>query len=122
VGSVWTTASSTHSTWYARIIPLRIISAKQEKQSYFHPFCLVDYDNSTSILVCWEGDNTVSLPDLRTENSTVLNMFNTWITQLVQEYSIDGLRLDSAQEVDMAFFPPFETAGMIPLRVLIAMY
>jgi alpha-amylase len=64
--------------------------------------------------VCWEGDNTVSLPDLRTEDSDVLSTFESWITDLVSNYSIDGLRLDSAYEMDQAFFPPFQSAGTFP--------
>jgi len=83
-------------------------------ESYYHPFCLIDYSNATSIQVCWEGDNTVSLPDLATEDSTVLSMWETWIAQLIQNYTIDGLRIDSAQEVDQAFWQPFlEAAGGI---------
>jgi alpha-amylase len=81
------------------------------KESYFHPFCLIDYNNATSIKVCWEGDNTVSLPDLRTEDSDVLSTFETWIANLISTYTIDGLRVDSAQQVDNAFFPPFQSAG-----------
>jgi alpha-amylase len=81
------------------------------KESYFHPFCLIDYNNATSIKVCWEGDNTVSLPDLRTEDSDVLSTFESWIANLISTYSIDGLRVDSAQQVDNAFFPPFQSAG-----------
>jgi alpha-amylase len=57
------------------------------KQSYFHPFCLIDYNNATSIQVCWEGDNTVALADLRTEDSDVLSMWETWVKQLVANYS-----------------------------------
>jgi len=38
-------------------------------------------------------------------------MWNSWITQLVANYSIDGLRVDSAREVNTAFFPPFESAA-----------
>ncbi|GAB7352422.1 hypothetical protein MBLNU459_g2841t2 [Dothideomycetes sp. NU459] len=82
-----------------------------DSESYFHPFCLIDYSNTTSIQQCWEGDNTVSLPDLRTEDSDVLSMWETWITQLVANYTIDGLRIDSAEEVDQAFFPPFLAAA-----------
>ncbi|PQE04128.1 hypothetical protein CJF31_00003239 [Rutstroemia sp. NJR-2017a BVV2] len=79
-------------------------------QSYYHPFCLIDYNNATSVTNCWEGDNTVSLPDLRTENSNVQSTWNSWITQLVANYSIDGLRVDSAQQTGKAFFPSFQTA------------
>ena len=88
--------------------------ANFSQQSYYHPFCLIDYSNATSIQVCWEGDNTVSLPDLRTEDSDVLSVWESWITSLVSTYSIDGLRVDSAQQVDQAFFPPFQSAGMYP--------
>ncbi|PSS09146.1 glycoside hydrolase family 13 protein [Amorphotheca resinae ATCC 22711] len=80
-------------------------------ESDYHPFCLIDYNNATSVTDCWEGDNTVSLPDLRTEDSGVLSVWEDWITSLVSNYSIDGLRVDSAQQVDTAFFPPFQSAA-----------
>jgi hypothetical protein len=89
-----------------------VCRADSTEESYYHPFCLIDYSNATSELVCWEGDNTVSLPDLRTEDSDVVSMYGTWIGQLVANYSIDGLRIDSCTEVDQAFFPPFQAAGM----------
>ncbi|THX53195.1 alpha-amylase [Aureobasidium pullulans] len=79
-----------------------------DKQSYYHPFCLIDYNNQNS---CWAGDNIVSLPDLRTEDDAVLSMWKTWITQLVANYTIDGLRIDSAKSVNKAFYPPFEQAA-----------
>jgi len=41
----------------------------------------------------------------------VLATWNTWIGGIVTKYSIDGLRLDSALEVDVDFFSPFEAAG-----------
>ena len=53
----------------------------------------------------------MSLPDLRTENDTVAGMWNNWITSLVTNYSIDGLRIDSCIEVDQAFFPGFESSA-----------
>ncbi|ESZ90168.1 glycoside hydrolase family 13 protein [Sclerotinia borealis F-4128] len=80
-------------------------------QSYYHPFCIIDYSNTTSIQVCWEGDNIVSLPDLRTENTNVQTIWNTWITELVANYSIDGLRVDSAQQTGVNFFPSFQDAA-----------
>ncbi|KAH7413339.1 alpha-amylase [Cadophora sp. MPI-SDFR-AT-0126] len=80
-------------------------------KSYYHDFCLINYNDVNSIKNCWQGDNTVSLPDLRTEDSAVLNVWKAWITDLVAKYGIDGLRLDSAQQVDNAFLDPFETAA-----------
>nr|AOO85390.1 alpha-amylase [Aureobasidium pullulans] len=82
-------------------------------QSYYHPFCLINYNDQTSVEQCWAGDNTVSLPDLRTEDSNVLSMWNTWIKQLVSNYTIDGLRIDSAKSVDKAFYQPFEQAASV---------
>lgn len=41
-------------------------------------------------------------------------MWETWIADLVKTYSIDGIRLDSARQVDQAFFAPFQNAGMLP--------
>jgi alpha-amylase len=86
-------------------------SANIKQPSYYHPYCSIDDTNVTSIKVCWEGDNTVSLPDLRTEDSDVLAMWNSWVTPLVSKYGIDGIRLDSTQNIDTAFLPAFESAG-----------
>ncbi|TAQ85031.1 hypothetical protein B7494_g6643 [Chlorociboria aeruginascens] len=80
-------------------------------QSDYHPFCLIDYSNTTSIEYCWEGDNNVSLPDLRTEDSDIQDTWNSWVTSLVSTYSIDGIRLDSAQQVGNAFLPSFQSAA-----------
>lgn len=82
-----------------------------QQQSYFHPFCLIDYNNQNSIKSCWEGSNIVSLPDLRTEDSNVQSTFNAWITKLVSDYSIDGLRIDSVQQVNNNFWPSFQAAA-----------
>lgn len=49
------------------------------------------------------------LPDLRTEDSDILDMWNTWIQQLVENYTIDGLRVDSAMEVDTGFWESFQS-------------
>lgn len=64
-----------------------------------------------SIKNCWAGDNVVALPDLRTEDDDVLDVWKSWITDLVAKYGIDGVRLDSTQQLDNAFLTPFETAG-----------
>jgi alpha-amylase len=38
-------------------------------------------------------------------------MWTTWIAELVANYTIDGIRLDSTQQVDNAFFKPFQSAA-----------
>ncbi|KAL1872095.1 hypothetical protein Daus18300_004464 [Diaporthe australafricana] len=80
-------------------------------KSYFHDPCSINYDSQTSIQVCWQGDEVVSLPDLRTEDSNVLNTFNSWIKDVVSTYNIDGIRLDSAKHVDNNFLSSFEDAS-----------
>ncbi|GFP60284.1 acid alpha-amylase [Trichoderma asperellum] len=67
----------------------------------------------TQIQDCWEGDNTVSLPDLATEDANVRSMWQSWITQLVANYTIDGLRMDSCFELDYAFFEPFQASANV---------
>jgi alpha-amylase len=80
-------------------------------QSYFHPYCSIDYNNETSIQQCWQGDNIVALPDLRTENQNVRDIWNNWIAQMVSKYKIDGLRIDSAKHQEKSFWPGFEAAA-----------
>ena len=80
-----------------------------DKESYYHPFCLIDYNYQTSMELvsstsnrskslltqaqCWEGDNIVSLPDLRVEDTTVQEMWATWIKQLVANYTSNTIFL-----------------------------
>lgn len=55
--------------------------------SYYHPYCTINYSNQNSVEQCWLGSNTVSLPDLRTEDSGVRTTLNAWIKNLVSTYS-----------------------------------
>lgn len=56
-------------------------------QKYYHSYCTIDYSNQTSVEDCWLGDSSVELVDLKTEDSTVANMYYSWIAQLVSNYS-----------------------------------
>ncbi|EDN96850.1 hypothetical protein SS1G_01776 [Sclerotinia sclerotiorum 1980 UF-70] len=110
--------SSYHGYWAQNIYQVNSnfgtpadLKALSAAKSYYHPFCLIDYNNATSVVDCWEGDNIVSLPDLRTEDSDVYTEWNSWISQLVANYSIDGLRVDSAQQTGKAFFPSFQNSA-----------
>jgi len=89
---------------YNRLIPFN-------NESYYHSYCPIT--TSSSQTDCWLGDDVVSLPDLRTEDSDVMSIFQTWISSLVTQYNIDGLRLDSAGNVDTAFFPSFGDAANV---------
>lgn len=79
--------------------------------SSYHPYCAIDYNDASTVQKCWMGDTVVSLPDLRTEDTAVQNGLNQWISQLVQNYSIDGLRLDSAMQTSQDFWPGFVSAS-----------
>jgi alpha-amylase len=79
--------------------------------SYFHPFCLIDYANQTSVEQCWQGTNDVSLPDLRTEDPVVRSIWNNWISNTVAKYQIDGLRVDSVKHQEKSFWPGFGAAA-----------
>jgi alpha-amylase len=91
---------------YSRLNPFN-------RKSYFHDFCEIDYsnENAPSLQVCWEGDNTVSLPDLRTESNAVRAIWKDWITQIISKYKVDGLRIDSAKHIEKDFHRFFEDAA-----------
>lgn len=64
--------------------------------SQYHPYCPVSWGNRTSEMDCWLGDTNVTLPDVNTTNPTVVSAYQQWIQGFVQEYSVDGLRIDGA--------------------------
>ncbi|TFK67893.1 glycoside hydrolase family 13 protein [Pluteus cervinus] len=76
-------------------------------KSYYHPYCPIQWGNTTSEQNCWLGDTNVPLPDLDTRNPTVISRYGDWIEGLVKDYSIDGLRIDAAKHVNMDFWPGF---------------
>ncbi|OQO11107.1 hypothetical protein B0A48_05362 [Cryoendolithus antarcticus] len=81
-------------------------------EKYYHSYCPVDdVTNSTNTEQCWLGSLTVPLADLRTEDEVVQEMFASWIKDTVQRFSIDGLRIDTAINVQPDFFPGFVDAA-----------
>lgn len=83
------------------------------KQSFFHPYCTINDNDDTSVKQCWLGSNNVPLPDLRTEDAAVQAIFNSWIADLVKNYTIDGLRIDTAKHVNTGFWQTFlQAAGV----------
>ncbi|KAG0130676.1 glycoside hydrolase superfamily [Tuber indicum] len=75
--------------------------------SYYHPHCGINDDDQWRIERC----QIAGLPDLRTENTTVRRLLYDWIRNLVSEYSIDGLRLDTVKHVEKDFWPGFTSAA-----------
>ncbi|KAK6227146.1 alpha amylase [Colletotrichum tabaci] len=78
---------------------------------YHRPPCVIDYAIQETVEKCWQGSNDVALPDLRTEDQRVRQVFNAWIKRVVRKYKFDGLRLDSAKHVEKEFWPPFEASA-----------
>lgn len=100
--------------------------------SYFHPYCPIsNYNNQTNVEDCWLGDTTVSLPDLDTTQTAVQNIWYSWVTDLVANYSstsavdgihynfcstaytcpVDGLRIDTVKHVQKSFWPGYNKAA-----------
>lgn len=88
-----------------------------DNEDYFHPYCNVtEWTNATNYQDCWLYPYGVALADLRTEEDEVVDMFSTWIKELVSNYSIDGLRIDAAKHVNNDFLPKFvSSAGIFAL-------
>lgn len=54
----------------------------------FHPYCeITDWLNLTDIEHCWLADSIVSLPDLDTDSTQVQDIWQTWISEMVANYS-----------------------------------
>jgi alpha-amylase len=71
------------------------------------------YGNMHSEQQCWMGDTHVALMDVNTEDAEVVSSYSSWIKDFVQQYNIDGLRLDAAKHVRGDFWPPFcQSAGV----------
>ena len=62
--------------------------------SQYHSYCPIDWSNETSVENCWLGDLNVTLPDLNTQDPDVQKGYGEWIQSFVQEYEVDGLRID----------------------------
>ncbi|KXJ91779.1 alpha-amylase [Microdochium bolleyi] len=93
-------------------VDYNIYNSEFRNKDLFHtPPCAVNGNDPSTFVTCWVGDDQVSLPDLKTEDSRVRTVFNTWIKQIVAKYSIDGLRIDSAKHVEKSFFPDFGNAA-----------
>ncbi|KAK3329217.1 alpha-amylase-like protein [Apodospora peruviana] len=79
---------------------------------YFHKYCNVtEWENPVNYQDCWLYPYGVALADLATEKPVVQQMMNTWIKELVSNYSIDGIRIDAAKHVNDEFLPSFVGAS-----------
>jgi alpha-amylase len=88
--------------------------------SSFHRRCFVDESpdptNQTAVEQCWLGDAKMPLPDLNTEDPTIVGKLLDWGHKLVQDYGADGLRIDTVKHIRKDFWPEFsKTVGVFTL-------
>ncbi|KAL3459520.1 glycoside hydrolase superfamily [Aspergillus heterothallicus] len=80
--------------------------------SYFHSYCAInDYDDQWQVENCYLGSDVVSLTDVNTQSSEVRAIYYDWIEEIVANYSVDGLRIDTAKHVEKDFWPGFVDAA-----------
>jgi len=87
-------------------------------ERYFHPPKFnPDGRNQTQVEQYWLGHGAwVALPDVNTELPEVERRLYSWIRELVANYSIDGLRLDTVKHIRKDFWPRFcRAAGVFAL-------
>ncbi|KAF2963466.1 hypothetical protein GQX73_g10103 [Xylaria multiplex] len=77
------------------------------QESSYHAACDIDYSNQNSIEMC----RIAGLPDLNTESSEIQTLYQDWIKYLVEEYSFDGVRIDTVKHVNKEFWPGFSAAA-----------
>lgn len=68
--------------------------------SYYHDNCQIDYTSQTSIEQCW----LANLPDLKQEDSRVSSVLLDWTDQLLNQYNVDGIRIDTVAYVGKSFW------------------
>lgn len=108
-------AQAFNNTWpppidYSKMMPFN-------SPDDYHPYCNVtNWGDPTDYQNCWLYPLGVALADLKTESPVVVDGLGTWVSALVANYSIDGIRIDAAKHVNDAFLPPFvHAAGVFAL-------
>ncbi|KAF2709021.1 carbohydrate-binding module family 20 protein [Pleomassaria siparia CBS 279.74] len=83
------------------------LPAPLNQESSYHAKCDIDYDNQTSVEQC----RIAGLPDVNTSKAEIRTLYQTWIKWLVNEYSFDGVRIDTVKHVEKDFWPGFSQAA-----------
>ncbi|GFF61057.1 acid alpha-amylase [Aspergillus udagawae] len=80
--------------------------------SYFHSYCPINnYNDQWQVENCYLRDSVVSLTDLNTQSSAVRGIWYDWVKDLVANYSVDGLRIDTAKHVEKDFWSGYTQAA-----------
>ncbi|CAI6337087.1 unnamed protein product [Periconia digitata] len=75
--------------------------------SSYHSTCEINYADQKSVEVC----SIAGLPDVKTEDSNIRSVYQTWIKWLINEYKFDGARIDTVKHVEKDFWPGFVSAS-----------
>ena len=76
--------------------------------SDFHPVCwITDDGNQTEVEQCWLGNESMPWADVDTENTEVIGKLNNWITDVIGDFGVDGLRLSTVKFVSKDFWDTF---------------
>lgn len=76
-------------------------------EAAYHPECEIDYEDQSSVETCW----IAGLPDIATEKPEIREFLNEWVAWLVDEYSFDGVRIDTVKHVEHDFWADFSAAA-----------
>ncbi|KAB8076233.1 glycoside hydrolase superfamily [Aspergillus leporis] len=80
--------------------------------SYFHSYCQIrNYNDQWQVENCWLGDDVVSLTDVNTQSSEVRSIWYNWVKNVVANFSVDGLRIDTAKHVEKDFWAGYTQAA-----------
>jgi len=78
----------------------------------FHKQCFVGTSADQNVVEqCWLGDENLPLPDINTEDPKIVDILCKWVHDIVQDYGIDGLRIDTVKHVRKDFWPGFASAA-----------
>lgn len=80
----------------------------------FHSLCWInDYTNQTEVEQCWLGNENMPWADVDTENTEVIGTLNSWISDVIRDFGVDGLRLSTVKFVSREFWNTFATQASI---------
>ncbi|ORY93108.1 glycoside hydrolase superfamily, partial [Syncephalastrum racemosum] len=79
-----------------------------DSASNYHAQCDIDYENQTSIEQCWVADN---LPDINTEDDTIVSKLHSIVSDWVTTYDFDGIRIDTVKHIRKDFWSGYEEAA-----------
>ncbi|KAG9310398.1 glycoside hydrolase superfamily [Chiua virens] len=89
----------------------------------FHQVCwITDYSNQTEVEQCWLGNESMPWADVDTERPEVIGTLNSWISDVISDFGVDGLRLSTVKFVSKEFWTTFTTqAGIFTMGEVFSM-